>query len=440
MDDPSIPEVLLERFNQSYDHMKNIHAALRKMEGASITDETMEHLSISVAKMEMETGCPSPYFAPSEERMPDPTFEKLEDEPFASQQWNWGPPDSKEPPYYYLMIAFLYYQTDMKWLNRYLPEEQEDEKSSEESEEDMHQDEDDEKKHNSKQEGNKSPDGGEEHMCQEDMCEKENDEKELNGKQEGNESPEGSEEHMCEHEETSEWESNEESEKESEEHLEQRLKRREELRRLNEERRRKIYEAEEARMVYEWNVYHYYGFEHPKDHHGFRIIRTGHRNNPLQCHQWAVALIDMSDENRPSITELVVLANRILKAMNLQKRRLGTLQSDNNQLHHLFPTTIVTFDKYTRARVLSGYYDGGLKVHFTESLDFDPCTRYEFKGSLLEREWVSDAEYGDMMRRLAAWTWPIAQMNTAQTFTLPVISEGMGNGDHEIWQATSVIR
>lgn len=95
-------------------------------------------------------------------------------------------------------------------------------------------------------------------------------------------------------------------------------------------------------------------------------------------------------------------------------------------------TTIVTFDKYNRARVLSGYYDGGLKVHFTESLDFDPCTRYVFQGSIDEREWVSDYEYGYMMRRLAAWTWPIAQMNTAQTFTLPIISGGMGSRDHEL--------
>ncbi|KAJ6177754.1 hypothetical protein N7519_008215 [Penicillium mononematosum] len=117
MNDPSIPEVLLERFNQSYDHMKNIHAALRKMEGASITDETMEHLSISVAKMEMETGSPSPYFAASEEEMPDPTQEKVDDEPFATKQWEWGCPYTKATPYYYLMRAFLYYQTDMKWLN-----------------------------------------------------------------------------------------------------------------------------------------------------------------------------------------------------------------------------------------------------------------------------------------------------------------------------------
>ncbi|KAJ5940896.1 hypothetical protein N7516_001064 [Penicillium verrucosum] len=328
----------------------------------------------------------------------------------------------------------------MKWLNRYLPEDQEDGKSPEKSEEEtseenMRQGENDGKEPNGKQEGNESPDGSEEHMSQEDIREEENDEKELNGKQEGHKSPEWSEEHMCEHEETSEWDSNEESDKESEEHLERRRKRREELCRLNEERWRKIYEAEEARMVYEWNVYHYpgyYWFKPLENHHDFRIIRTGRRNNPFQCHQWAMALIDMSDENRPSITELVVLANRMLKAMNLQKRRLSTSQNDNNQLHHLFPTTIVTFDKYNRARVLSGYYDGGLKVHFTESLDFDPCTRYVFQGSIDEREWVSDHEYGDMMRRLAAWTWPIAQMNTAQTFTLPIISGGMGSRDHEL--------
>jgi hypothetical protein len=95
-------------------------------------------------------------------------------------------------------------------------------------------------------------------------------------------------------------------------------------------------------------------------------------------------------------------------------------------------TTIVTFDKYNRARVLSGYYDGGLKVHFTEPLDFDERTRYVFQGSLFERDWVSDPYYAEMMRRLAAWTWPKAQMNTAQTFTLPIISEGIGNGDHEL--------
>lgn len=223
MDGPSIPEVLLGCFSQSYDHMRNIHAALRKMEGASIIDETMEHLSISVSKMEMETLSPSPYFAPYEEQMPDSTQEKVDDKLFASKQWDWGPPDSRCPPYYYLMIAFLYYQTEMKWLNRYLPKDQEDGKSPEKSEENIHQE--------------------------------ENDEKELNGKQEGHESPEWSEEHICEHEETSGWDSNEESDKESEEHLERRRKRREELRRLNEERRRKIYEAEEARMVYEWNVY-----------------------------------------------------------------------------------------------------------------------------------------------------------------------------------------
>ncbi|KAJ6177753.1 hypothetical protein N7519_008214 [Penicillium mononematosum] len=250
------------------------------------------------------------------------------------------------------------------------------------------------------------------------------------------ESPDGSDEHMCEHEETSEWDSDEESDKESEEHVEQRRKRREERRRLNEERQRKIYEAEEARMVYEWNVYQSvtlhkerhrsYRFKPLEDNHDFEIIRTGHRNNPLQCRQWAVALIDMSDEDRPSITELVVLANRMLKAMNLQKNTSQHI-AERQQ-----PTTIVTFDKYPRARVLSGYYDGGLKVHFTETLDFYPCTRYEIKGSFDEREWVSDVEYGDMMRRLAAWTWPIAQMNTAQTYTLPIISRDMGNGGHEL--------
>ncbi|KAF3015465.1 retrotransposon-like protein 1 [Penicillium rubens] len=440
MDDPSIPEVLLERFGQSYGHIKNIHAALRKMEGASITDETMERLSISVSKMEMETGSPSPYFTPSAQQMPDPLQEKLEDDPFANQEWNWGPPASRWPPYFFLMQAFLYYQTSMKWLNRYLPEDQEDGKSPEKSEEEtskenMRQEENDEKELNGKQEGNKSPDGSEEHMSQEDMREKENDENELNGQQEGPGSPEWSEEHMCGHEETSEWDSDEESEKESEEHLKQRRKRRAELRRLYEERQRKIYEAEEARMVYEWNVYHYpgtYSYKPLENHHDFDIIRTGHRNNPLQCHQWVVALVDVSDENRPSITELVVLANRMLKAMNLQKRRLSTSQNDNNQFHHLFPTTIVTFDKYNRARVLSGYYDGGLKVHFTEPLDFDERTRYVFQGSLFERDWVSDPYYAEMMRRLAAWTWPKAQMNTAQTFTLPIISEGIGNGDHEL--------
>lgn len=177
MDYPSIPEVLLERFGQSYGHMKNIHAALRKMEGASITDETMERLSISVSKMEMETGSPSPYFTPSAQQMPDPLQEKLEDDPFANQEWNWGTPASRWPPYFFLMQAFLYYQTSMKWLNRYLPEDQEDGKSPEKSEEEtskenMRQEENDEKELNGKQEGNESPDGSEEHMSQEDMREK----------------------------------------------------------------------------------------------------------------------------------------------------------------------------------------------------------------------------------------------------------------------------
>ncbi|KAF9242245.1 hypothetical protein DTO006G1_6413 [Penicillium roqueforti] len=400
MMDLSISEVLLRRFNHSYDHMKDIHAALRKMEGASITDETMEHLGISVAEMDLKTGSESPYFAPNgAEHVPDPTQEKIREEPFVSRRWEWGLWSTRRPlPSYYLMSAFLYYQTAIKWLNRYLPKDQEDEKSTEADEE---------------------------------MREQNNDEKERSSVQGVDESSEESEEDMC-----SEWDSDEESDKESEEHEVQRRKRQEEWWRQIAERQRKIDEAEEARMVYEWNVYHYpmpYDFESRENHHDFKIVRTGNRNNPLQCHQWAVALIDESDENRPSITELLVLATRMLKAMNSQKRRVGTSQDENIQLHHLFPTTIVTFDDHTRARVLSGYYDNGLKVHFTESVDFEWCTTDKYNyGDLLDREWVNDSWYGELMSDLVAWAWPLAQMNTVQTLTLPIISKNMENEGNEL--------
>ncbi|KAI2712143.1 hypothetical protein CBS147332_5779 [Penicillium roqueforti] len=400
MTDLSIPEVLLRRFNHSYDHMKDIHAALRKMEGASITDKTMEHLGISVAEMDLKTGSESPYFTPNgAEHVPDPTRERIQEEPFVSRRWERGFRSPRRPlPSYYLMSAFLYYQTAIKWLNRYLPKDEEDGKSTEGDEE---------------------------------MREQKNDENERNGVQGVDESSEESEEDMC-----SEWDSDEESDKESEEHEEQRRKRQEERWRQIAERQRKTDEAEEARMVYEWNVYHYpmpYDFEPREDHHDFKIVRTGKRNNPLQCHQWAVALIDESDENRPSITELLVLATRMLKAMNSQKRLFGTSQDENIQLHHLFPTTIVTFDDHTRARVISGYYDNGLKVHFTESVDFEWCTtdKYDY-GELWDREWVNDTWYGKLMSYLVAWAWPLAQMNTVQTLTLPIISRNMENEGNEL--------
>ncbi|KAI2732877.1 hypothetical protein DTO013F2_10543 [Penicillium roqueforti] len=230
MMDLSISEVLLRRFNHSYDHMKDIHAALRKMEGASITDETMEHLGISVAEMDLKTGSESPYFAPNgAEHVPDPTQEKIREEPFVSRRWEWGLWSTRRPlPSYYLMSAFLYYQTAIKWLNRYLPKDQEDEKSTEADEE---------------------------------MREQNNDEKERSSVQGVDESSEESEEDMC-----SEWDSDEESDKESEEHEVQRRKRQEEWWRQIAERQRKIDEAEEARMVYEWNVYQSVGLLEERNH------------------------------------------------------------------------------------------------------------------------------------------------------------------------------
>lgn len=66
---------------------------------------------------------------------------------------------------------------------------------------------------------------------------------------------------------------------------------------------------------------------------------------------------------------------------------------------------VVSFQPQARARVLYGYFDGAIKVHFTKTQAFDV------------------PNYEKMMDYLLQWAWPLLSGRTSTIIPLPTITE-----------------
>lgn len=124
----------------------------------------------------------------------------------------------------------------------------------------------------------------------------------------------------------------------------------------------------------------------------------------------------------PMLAELIVLVSWILDAMRAQKRLMS--RWDRRVLfpaHHTFPVCelpfvvmdvltnsqilLISFQPRARARVLSGYYDGTLKIQMSGHQEFD----------------VPD--YVGRMDGLLKWAWPHTNYMTTRIMPLPTIVE-----------------
>ncbi|OJJ46539.1 hypothetical protein ASPZODRAFT_25624 [Penicilliopsis zonata CBS 506.65] len=386
--DTTIPETALLEFDQNYAQLKKIHESLRHVRGSSIPEPVLQEFGIALHSIDVDSGLSSsssgpPYFLPSPDaedidqlcgdfkrdifvRYRQHSFERLDDMVYGSTQ-------------YQLLDSFLQYQKRLKDRNiQYLETE----------------------------------DNGDE-MSETDSAYKSG---EDSGNEAGNNNHDNNNDHNHDDKESSEWDSGEESDghiskEESEDESDEEQWYNHSI----------DWRGAETLAPKYWVVTNYYdSWRQPNQkaqegHHAFRQVRRGQATSPYQGHRWAVIMTDESDDDCPSVTELLALVNEILKAMSAWKKKATELE--NSCIHRVFPVAIISYDKYLKVRVLHGYYyDGTLNVQFTEVLDFFEIGRYAYYDErfnyFLNPE--HEDEYCSLMGSLTRWTWPLAQGDTTQ--------------------------
>jgi hypothetical protein len=83
---------------------------------------------------------------------------------------------------------------------------------------------------------------------------------------------------------------------------------------------------------------------------------------------------------------------------------------------------MIVVDWSGRCRILSGYYDGTLHVHYSRILNFQEFTARPPTGKRY-LDSIDKEKYFQMMNLILKWAWPIAIGTTQGEARVPVTSE-----------------
>ncbi|KAJ5080843.1 hypothetical protein N7456_013553 [Penicillium angulare] len=132
------------------------------------------------------------------------------------------------------------------------------------------------------------------------------------------------------------------------------------------------------------------------------------------------ATISKIGKRRPFVMEVLFLIDWILYGMETQIKELSELPDGGKveNFNHILPRLAVFFDDEGLARVIYAYFDGKLKVQFTEALDFSGLEKTPPPGGMY-KDVLEQSKYHEKMDMLLKWAWPIVQGDTSKENLLP---------------------